>query len=216
MEANQIEAFDNHLLSSSSRTSASVVDEFKIYFNLYGSLSLLFGIGLPLLWSFLLKDTESFSATRYKIVAYSHLFIWSPLASTFVFYFIFRTNYALDWVDSAMRFTVAGPWVIQLFAIYVLFAAENTSWSVFETLGVVSFISYNIGQMILQYVFIPKVAAYTTGFDAVPRKDLASMFQESKEDSKPAPDTDNLDYLNDTIEEAGGWPSLEYREATKA
>ena len=81
-----------------------------------------------------------------------------------------------------MRFTVAGPWVIQLFAIYVLFAAENTSWSVFEILGVVSFIGYNIGQMILQYVFIPSVAAYTTGFDPVPRIDLGSMFQESKED----------------------------------
>ena len=117
-----------------------------------------------------------------------------------------------------MRFTVAGPWVIQLFAIYVLFAADNTSWSALETAGVVSFIAYNLGQMILQYVFIPSVAVYTTEFEPVKRIDLSSIFRKKQpiQDTKPAPDMDNFDYLNQTIQEAGGWPSKEVRDATKA
>ena len=56
METNQTEAPDENL-PGSNNAATQTIDEFEIYFNLYGSLSVVFATGFPLLWRFLLKDT---------------------------------------------------------------------------------------------------------------------------------------------------------------
>ena len=164
-ETRLMDVYDRLVLGQSFAATAPTVDDFKADFNTYGVLSVVFTTSFPLLWKYILSDSATYNTTGYKIAAYSHLFTWSPLALTYTFFSIFGTGYSLDWVDSAMRFSVAGPWLIQIFAIYVLFATGIENTSAPEFVGVFTFIAYNIAQMAMQYVLIPGVSAYTTGYE---------------------------------------------------
>ena len=83
---------------------------------------------IPSFWRFFLIDTSTLNTAGYKVAAYINLFTWSPYAGAILLFWMSGSNdFFVDMLVSTMKFSIAGPWFLNFFAIYVIFATGLTT-----------------------------------------------------------------------------------------
>ena len=133
----------------------------KSMINLYGFMSIALSAFMPLLWRMYLIDSTSLNTTGYKVAAYINLFTWSPYAgAVLLFWLSGSSDLFVDWVVSAMRFSVLGPWFANFFAIYVIGKTGVADASALQIGAMSGYVFYSFTTMVLQFRITPSIQAY--------------------------------------------------------
>lgn len=126
----------------------------------FGQLSIVMACLMPLVWRFVMRDTFN---TGFKVGAYINMIFASPYGFIYLLFFAMgESRYLASWLDSAMRFGVAGPWFFNFFAIYVIVYVNVTdsSASVLNYPALAGYVTYSAAIMYFQYLWVPGVARY--------------------------------------------------------
>ena len=192
------------------------VDGLKNMVNFYGFLSIMSASFTPLLWTMYMQNTTTLNTTGYKVGAYINLFSWGPYASAILLFWLSGSNEIfVDWLVSTMKFSVAGPWFFNFYAIYVIFKTGFTADSgTIQTAAAFSYVFYSTISMWAQFTVAPFVIEYSHR-DAHLEANSYRDYEEPMQDEKDAPVMADDSYLNGPQEESGPWPTDEEHDVIK-
>ena len=114
-------------------------------------------------------------------------------------------------MNTALGYSVAGPFFFNFYAIYVLLRSTFSDASVQKTLGFIGYLIYSAVVMIVAVKQAPGVAMYWLEEAAKPDSFWTNWVPPSQ-DSKAAPDFDDSAYLDELIDGAGNWPSSQEKD----
>ena len=174
----------------------------------FGQLSIVMASAMPLIWRFLMRDTFN---TGFKVGAYINMIFSAPFGFIYALFFMLGESRMLaGWLDSAMRFSVAGPYFFNFFAIYVIVfvSVTDSSSSVLNYPALAGYVVYSAAIMYYQYLWVPGVARYYQEESVVPSQNSYKT-EVGATDQEDSPDMDDASYLDKNQEEAGEWPSEE-------
>ena len=174
--------------------------------NIYGVLSIVFASAFPLLWNNSMKSSTNFATTGYKVAAYLNLVSWSPFALVALFYWVTRADFLAAWIDTAMRFSVAGPWFFNIYVLYVIGRTGLVNNSTTQFLAFVGYLAYSFIQLVSTFALVPGVAAFSAKETASPTNSYRD-YVIPEQDTKESPDMEDLSYLDDAQAEGGSWPT---------
>mmetsp|Transcript_36899 Transcript_36899/g.48492 ORF Transcript_36899/g.48492 Transcript_36899/m.48492 type:complete len:150 (-) Transcript_36899:335-784(-) len=115
----------------------------------FGYLSITMASLMPLVWRFVMRDTFS---TGFKVGAYVNMIFSTPYGFVYMLFLMLgEKRFLASWLDSTMRWSVAGPWFFNLFAIYVIvfISATDNSASSWNYPGLVGYLFYSAATMYL-------------------------------------------------------------------
>ena len=191
------------------------MNDYTTAFHIYGILSAIYAPTIPLLWRYWLRQSSDLNTAGYKLAAYSHLFTWTPFLFTYAMHLLFQANFSLSWCNWALQVSLPGPWLFQVYAIYVMAYTGLRKLSTTQWLGFFTYLVWNVGQMVLQLIYVPRVNSYTRDYKPNGGSS-SSLFRDPTDDGVDAPDMNDMSYLDEMQEEAGPWPSSDERDAIKA
>ena len=111
---------------------------------------------MPLLWKYFLEGSTNFNTAGYKVAAYTNLITWTPYASVFLLYWLSgRAPVVAAWLEGSLTFSLLGPWLLNIYAIYAIFTTGLGSFTKF--LGMLVFVTWNLVQMVVQFRYVPTV-----------------------------------------------------------
>ena len=168
----------------------------------FGFLSVGMVSVLPLLWVFLLKD-NSFG-TGFKVASYVNLVFSTPYTLVyFIFLLLGQSRLFGSWLDTTMRFSVAGPWFFNFYAIYVMAymgITDAAEGGVVNLAALVLYIGYSAAVMYAQYSWVPGVARYYIGVTAITEAAMTPTLNSQPPVSEEAPNMDDMSYLDEVQE----------------
>ena len=121
-----------------------------------------------MLWRFVMRDSYN---TGFKVAAYVNLVFAFPYALVYCFFLMLgEARYMASYLDSAMRWSVAGPFFLNFFAIYVMIYLPVTDSSIgaqdYIALG--GYLVYSFFVMSYTYQWVPGVSRYYNEESIVP------------------------------------------------
>lgn len=114
----------------------------------YGLMSIVMASAMPLLWMFVMRD-NSFN-TGFKVSAYVNLIFATPYGFFYLLFFILgEARWLASWLDTTMRFSVAGPWFFNFYAIYVIIylCITETSSAALNYAALAAYLAYSVAAM---------------------------------------------------------------------
>jgi len=117
----------------------------------FGQLSLIMATAMPLAWRFAMRDTFN---TGFKVAAYINMIFSAPYS--FVYLLFLAVGDSRDvafYLDNAMRWSVAGIFFLNFFAIYVMIylAITDSSSGVADYVGLAAYLAYSFFAMMYSY-----------------------------------------------------------------
>ena len=117
---------------------------------------------MPMLWRNVLSSSSDFATTGYKVAAYVHLISFGPYAFMILpFWLTLGNDLFVEWLVSAMRFSVMGPWFLNFYALYVIGKTSVPDLSALQIAAATAYAGYSLLTMILQKRMTPKIMAYS-------------------------------------------------------
>ena len=137
------------------------VDGLKNMVNFYGYLSIISASFTPLLWSFYMSSNASLNTTGYKVGAYINLFFWGPYVGAILLFWVSgSSDIFVDWLVATMRFSIAGPWFFNFYAIYAVFKTGLVDTSALQIGAAFIYVFYSMVAMAAQFSLAPSVQTY--------------------------------------------------------
>ena len=140
-----------------------------------------------------MKGTKDLGTTGYKVGAYINMVFAAPFSFVYLFWLVIDTKLVASWLDTTMRFSVAGPWFFNFYAIGVIFftGLNETTWLQF--VGVALYLTYSFFACLMQLWWVPGVARYYT-LSKVTGKNFYNVYVTPEADEEGAPDMEDLTY----------------------
>ena len=152
---------------------------------------------MPLAWRFVMRDTFN---TGFKVAAYVNMIFSAPYSAVYlVFLGLGESRDAAFYLDNAMKWSLAGIFFLNFFAIYVMIylAITDSSSGVVDYIGVAAYLAYSFFAMMYSYYWVPGVARYYHEESTIPSTRRASQLNMRRDGDDTAPDMDDETYLEE-------------------